>query len=307
VPHHQGHWDPDADHYVFQLHVEGPVAPIWPKGPSPEVRPDYYRGPPDPDGIRTDTWWAPLEYLKEDDPTGSEQTWGQLCDELGLPTEVRDQLGAETPVKSWDKFASEASLPQERGYRTQVTVAHVPPGVRPVGSTAEPVPHTLDAGVEPAGAPQYDFSEESFKEEWKVHTAEIPERAEALLREAREDAEASLPADASPENRHLEELKGIIDRMSDGQIGDHEDLRYRDVAPVYEVREVREEGTRKPKLDEHGRPAWEPSLAARHGGGGGGGHHASTTPDSTVPAAEEGPSTDEGPGVDVEEEEDTST
>lgn len=132
----------ESSRWLMQLHVEGPRGPI-------DDRPGYH----DPDGIRTDRYWMPVDDLVTNDPRVANGNWAELCDRLDIPADdqLRSLYAANQMVKEWDLVAAQHGLPPDWGARTQVTFARVPDNVAISATPVDPAryaPWSAGGGVE---------------------------------------------------------------------------------------------------------------------------------------------------------------
>jgi hypothetical protein len=132
----------ESSRWLMQLHVEGPRGPV-------DDRPGYL----DPDGIRTDRYWMPVDDLVTNDPRVANGNWAELCDRLDFPTndQLRSLYAPDQMVKEWDLVAAQHGLPPDWGARTEVTFARVPDNVAFSATPVEPAryaPWSAGGGVE---------------------------------------------------------------------------------------------------------------------------------------------------------------
>ena len=92
---------PTLDHprVLFQLHVEGT-----------SMHGESHRTLDDPDAMRCDKYWAPLDSIIAADGLPGRQTWSDFCDELQLPDDIRSLYPQDSAVKTWDEVCQESAL-----------------------------------------------------------------------------------------------------------------------------------------------------------------------------------------------------
>jgi hypothetical protein len=251
---------PSLDHprVLFQFHVEGPA-----------MHGESHRTLDDPDAMRSDSYWAPLDSIIATDAMPGRQTWADFCDELRLPDDIRSLYPEDSAVKTWEEVCQEAALPPSWGTRTQLTIAVMPESaavpemtrVAPVSAPARDgsgFDHMRGGGLE-TRAPVTDAM--------KRGVYEIPALADELIAkaagpnpiESMKDIAAEIANDADDRYTFPGRVPGPGVERDGGLPGS---LSTESLEPVVVVAE---DGQTKINFDEVGKgvPPWIPTQGGR--------------------------------------------
>lgn len=244
----------ESSRWLMQLHVEGPKS--------------QFGDAKDPDGIRSDSYWMPLNDLVTDDAQLANGNWGDLCDRLQIvdDDELRAVFPADQQVRQWELVAAEHALPPEWGARTQVSFARIPDNVSAASTEVNPVRYApwsasgeIRSFPEPAVPMGDEWHTEQFNPSWIHGTPhEVPELADKVIADATSAAAGdpmgtliNIAGAMSDQQSRME--KGVVVTDEAGNAEDF-DRRWRDMVPKYDA-----DGHVVTELkDEKEVPVWRP-------------------------------------------------